>query len=140
MPATLKLTHKAIGVEVRRGTYDVVVDGTGLARTIEPSRSISKTATGARSNTARHWASKAAGLGSGRLTALVEGSTTGTSVTSWSAALGPGRVGAPQSVRFITRLSAPGLNVTSGEAGNHIGKGRGCRSPGITSSDLTFPA
>src|ERR1700727_879309 len=26
MPATLKLTHKAIGVEVRRGTYDVVVD------------------------------------------------------------------------------------------------------------------
>ncbi len=28
MPATLKLTHKAIGVEVRRGTYDVLVDGT----------------------------------------------------------------------------------------------------------------
>jgi hypothetical protein len=28
MPATLKVTHKAIGVEVRRGTYDVVVDGT----------------------------------------------------------------------------------------------------------------
>ena len=27
MTATLKLTHKAIGVEVRRGTYDVVVDG-----------------------------------------------------------------------------------------------------------------
>ena len=27
MPATLKLTHKAIGVEVRRGTYDIVVDG-----------------------------------------------------------------------------------------------------------------
>ena len=27
MPATLKLTHKTIGVEVRRGTYDVVVDG-----------------------------------------------------------------------------------------------------------------
>jgi hypothetical protein len=27
VPATLKLTHKAIGVEVRRGTYDVVVDG-----------------------------------------------------------------------------------------------------------------
>jgi hypothetical protein len=25
--ATLKLTHKAIGVEVRRGTYDIVVDG-----------------------------------------------------------------------------------------------------------------
>jgi len=27
MAATLKLTHKAIGVEVRRSTYDVVVDG-----------------------------------------------------------------------------------------------------------------
>ena len=27
MAATLKLTHKAIGVEVRRGTYDIVVDG-----------------------------------------------------------------------------------------------------------------
>jgi hypothetical protein len=27
MSTTLKLTHKAIGVEVRRGTFDVVVDG-----------------------------------------------------------------------------------------------------------------
>jgi hypothetical protein len=27
MPATLKLTHKAIGAEVRRGTYDAMVDG-----------------------------------------------------------------------------------------------------------------
>lgn len=27
MAATLKVTHKAIGVEVRRGTYDVFVDG-----------------------------------------------------------------------------------------------------------------
>ena len=27
MAATLKLTHKAIGVEVRRGPFDVVVDG-----------------------------------------------------------------------------------------------------------------
>ena len=27
MPATLKLTHGTIGVEIRRGTYDVVVDG-----------------------------------------------------------------------------------------------------------------
>jgi hypothetical protein len=27
MPATLTLTHKTIGVEVRRGTYDVVLDG-----------------------------------------------------------------------------------------------------------------
>ncbi len=27
MPATLKLTHKAIGAEVRRGTYDAMLDG-----------------------------------------------------------------------------------------------------------------
>ena len=27
MAATLKLTHKTIGVEVRRGTYDVILDG-----------------------------------------------------------------------------------------------------------------
>ncbi|MBV9413867.1 MAG: hypothetical protein JO363_02720 [Solirubrobacterales bacterium] len=27
MAATLRLTHKAIGVEVRRGTFDVVIDG-----------------------------------------------------------------------------------------------------------------
>jgi hypothetical protein len=27
MSGTLKVTHKAVGVEVRRGTYDVVVDG-----------------------------------------------------------------------------------------------------------------
>jgi hypothetical protein len=27
MSATLKLTHKAIGAEVRRGTFDVMVDG-----------------------------------------------------------------------------------------------------------------
>jgi hypothetical protein len=27
MPATLKVSHKTIGVEVRRGPYDVVVDG-----------------------------------------------------------------------------------------------------------------
>ena len=27
MSATLKLTHKAIGAEVRRGTYDIALDG-----------------------------------------------------------------------------------------------------------------
>ena len=27
MTATLQMTHKAIGAEVRRGTYDIVVDG-----------------------------------------------------------------------------------------------------------------
>ena len=27
MAATVKLTHKAIGAEVRRGTYDVLLDG-----------------------------------------------------------------------------------------------------------------
>ena len=31
MAATLKLTHKTIGVEVRRGMYDVVVDGARVA-------------------------------------------------------------------------------------------------------------
>ena len=30
MSATLKLTHKAIGAEVRRDPYDVVVDGEGV--------------------------------------------------------------------------------------------------------------
>lgn len=43
MTATLKMTHKAIGVEVRRGTYDIVVDGQHAERlrpaTAEPSRS-----------------------------------------------------------------------------------------------------
>jgi hypothetical protein len=34
MSATLKLTHKTIGVEVRRGTYDVMVDGK-LAGSVE---------------------------------------------------------------------------------------------------------
>lgn len=27
MTATLKMTHKAIGVEVRRGTYEILIDG-----------------------------------------------------------------------------------------------------------------
>jgi hypothetical protein len=27
MPATLSVTHKTIGVEVRRGPYDIVLDG-----------------------------------------------------------------------------------------------------------------
>jgi hypothetical protein len=36
MAATLKLTHKTIGVEVRRGTYDVVVDGARVG--CDPSR------------------------------------------------------------------------------------------------------
>ena len=31
MSATLKLAHTAIGVEVRRGTFDVVVDGQRVA-------------------------------------------------------------------------------------------------------------
>ena len=34
MAATLKVTHRAIGVEVRRGTYDVVLDG-GRAGSLE---------------------------------------------------------------------------------------------------------
>jgi hypothetical protein len=39
MPATLKLTHKAIGAEVRRGPYDVVVDGE-RAGSVEMNRTI----------------------------------------------------------------------------------------------------
>jgi hypothetical protein len=31
MSATLKLTHEAIGAEVRRGTYDIVLDGQSAA-------------------------------------------------------------------------------------------------------------
>lgn len=30
MSATLKLTHKAIGAEVRRGAYDIVFDGESI--------------------------------------------------------------------------------------------------------------
>ena len=39
MPTTLKLTHKAIGVEVRRGPYDVVVDGERVG-SVEMNRTI----------------------------------------------------------------------------------------------------
>lgn len=31
MPATLRVTHKALGAEVRRGAYDIVVDGERVA-------------------------------------------------------------------------------------------------------------
>jgi hypothetical protein len=31
MSATLTVTHKAIGAEVRRGTYEIVVDGQAVA-------------------------------------------------------------------------------------------------------------
>ena len=39
MPATLKLTHKAIGAEVRRGPYDVMVDGERV-RSVEMNHTI----------------------------------------------------------------------------------------------------
>jgi len=39
MSATLKLTHKTIGAEVRRGTYDAVVGGT-RAGTLELNQTI----------------------------------------------------------------------------------------------------
>lgn len=39
MSATLKLTHKAIGVEVRRGTYEAIVDGKP-AGTVELNKTI----------------------------------------------------------------------------------------------------
>jgi hypothetical protein len=47
MPATLRLTHKAVGAEVRRRAYDVVVDGAlvgsvemngTIERALEPGR------------------------------------------------------------------------------------------------------
>jgi hypothetical protein len=37
MPATVKLTRHLIGVQIRRGKFDVLVDGTGVA-SIEPTR------------------------------------------------------------------------------------------------------
>ena len=39
MTATLRLSHKAIGVEVRRGTYDIMVDGQ-LAGSVEMNATI----------------------------------------------------------------------------------------------------
>jgi len=39
MSATLKLTHRAVGVEIRRGTYDVVLDGKP-ARSLELNETI----------------------------------------------------------------------------------------------------
>ena len=39
MPATLKLTHQVIGAEVRRGRYDVEVDGKH-AGSLEPNETI----------------------------------------------------------------------------------------------------
>ena len=33
--ATLKLTHNALGAEVRRGTYDVEADGSSQAKTFD---------------------------------------------------------------------------------------------------------
>lgn len=39
MAATLRLTHKAIGAEVRRGAYDVVLDGE-RAGSVEMNRTI----------------------------------------------------------------------------------------------------
>ena len=39
MSATLKVTHKTIGAEVRRGAYDVVVDGQ-RAGSVEMNRTI----------------------------------------------------------------------------------------------------
>lgn len=39
MSATLQITHKAIGAEVRRGTYDVMVDGERVG-SVEMNKSI----------------------------------------------------------------------------------------------------
>ena len=59
MAATLKLTHKAIGAEVRRGAYDVVVDGSRVGSVemngtieipIEPGRHILQVRSGRNSS------------------------------------------------------------------------------------------
>jgi hypothetical protein len=39
MSATLRLTHKTIGAEIRRGTYDVMVDGKP-AGSLEPNETV----------------------------------------------------------------------------------------------------
>ena len=42
MTATLKVVHKAIGVEVRRGAYDILVDGVSVGNvTMNHSTSVS---------------------------------------------------------------------------------------------------
>jgi hypothetical protein len=60
MSATLQLTHKAIGAEVRRGTYDVVVDGERVGSVemndtieipVEPGRHILQVRNGRKSST-----------------------------------------------------------------------------------------
>jgi hypothetical protein len=62
MPTTLRVTHKAIGVEVRRGTYDVMLDnervgsvemnGT-LETSIEPGRHTLEVRDGRKSSRAK---------------------------------------------------------------------------------------
>jgi hypothetical protein len=60
MPATLKLTHKAIGAEVRRRPYDVVVDGERVGsvemngtieRALEPGRHTLRVRNGRKTST-----------------------------------------------------------------------------------------
>ncbi|HEY1761891.1 MAG TPA: hypothetical protein VGG17_04780 [Acidimicrobiales bacterium] len=62
MTATLKVTHKAIGVEVRRGAYDIAVDGQRVGSLemndtieipIEPGRHTLKIRSGRNSSRAR---------------------------------------------------------------------------------------
>ncbi len=59
MSATLKLTHKTIGVEVRRGTYEIVLDGERVGSvelndtfetTVEPGRHTLKLRSGRNSS------------------------------------------------------------------------------------------
>lgn len=62
MSATLKLTHKAIGAEVRRGAYDVLVDGERVGSvemnntieiSIEPGRHVVQVRNGRKSSGTR---------------------------------------------------------------------------------------
>jgi hypothetical protein len=59
MSATLKLTHKATGAEVRRGAYDVVIDGQQVGSVemndtleipVEPGRHTLQVSSGRKSN------------------------------------------------------------------------------------------
>jgi hypothetical protein len=59
MPATLKVTHKAIGAEVRRDAYDILVDGAPVGSVvmnatfeapIEPGRHALQVRTGRKSS------------------------------------------------------------------------------------------
>jgi hypothetical protein len=54
MPATLGLAHKAIVVEVRRGRYDIIVDGT-RAGSVEMNHSVEVPVQPGRHTASQQW-------------------------------------------------------------------------------------